>query len=55
MNLLFFLICYLYLLIPFYNSCNPIIELVISIGIPTKKVKAEIDIHPIASEARIRK
>ena len=33
---------------------NPIAELVISIGIPTKETKAEIEIHPVIVEAKIR-
>ena len=34
---------------------NPIAELVISIGIPIKEAKAEIEIHPAILEAKIRK
>ena len=34
---------------------NPIAELVIPIGIPIKEVKAEIEIHPVILEAKIRK
>ena len=34
---------------------NPIAELVISIGIPIKEVKAEIEINPVIVEAKIRK
>ena len=34
---------------------NPIAELVIPIGIPIKKVNAEVEIHPVIAEAKIRK
>ena len=34
---------------------NPIAELVIAIGIPTKEVKAETEIHPLTVEAKISK
>ena len=34
---------------------NPIAELVIPIGIPSKECKAEIEIHPVTEVAKIRK
>ena len=33
---------------------NPIAELVISIGTPIKEAKAEIEIHPVIVEAKLR-
>ena len=33
---------------------NPIAELVISTGLPSKEAKAEIEIHPVTVEAKIR-
>ena len=47
--LLFFLIIDLYFLIPavITQIFNPIAELVIPIGIPTKEAKAEIEMHPV--------
>ena len=45
----FFLIINLYFLIPavITKIFNPIAELVILIGIPSKEVKAEIEIHEV--------
>ena len=34
---------------------NPIVELAIPIGIPTKEEKAEMETHPVVVEAKIRK
>ena len=34
---------------------NPITELVIPVGIPSKEAKAEIEMHPITTEAKISK
>ena len=53
----FFLIINLYFLIPavIAQIFNPIAELVIPIGIPTKEAKAEIEIHPVIAEVKIRK
>ena len=34
---------------------NPFVKLVIRIGIPSKEAKVEIEIHPVTTEARIRK
>ena len=34
---------------------NPIVELITHIAIPTKELKAEIEIHPVISETKIRK
>ena len=55
--LFFFLIIDLYLLIPavLAQTFNPIAELAISIGIPTKEAKAEIEIHLVTAEVKIRK
>ena len=57
MFFLFFLIIDLYLLISaaITHSFNPIAELVIPIGIPSKEAKTEIEIHPVTAEATIRK
>ena len=54
---LFFLIIDLYFLIPaaIAQIFNPIAELVIPIGIPTKEAKVEIKTHPVNVEAKIRK
>ena len=53
----FFLIIYLYLLIPaaIAQLFNPIDELVIPVEVPNKEAKAEIEIHQILAEAKIRK
>ena len=51
----FFLIIDLYFLIPAAQIFNPIPELVIPIGILNKKSKAEIEIHPVIVETKIRK
>ena len=53
----FFLIINLYFLYPavIAQIFNPIAELVIPIGIPNKETKAEIEIHPVTAEAKIRK
>ena len=34
---------------------NPIAELIISIGIPTKEVEAEMEMHPVTVESSISK
>ena len=34
---------------------NPIAELVILMGIPSKETKEDIEIHPVIAEAKIRK
>ena len=34
---------------------NPITELVIPVGIPSKEAKAEIEMHPVTTEAKISK
>ena len=39
----------------FAQIFNPIAELVIPKGIPTKEEKAEIEVHPVAAEPKIRK
>ena len=53
----FFLIINLYFLYPavIAQIFNPIAELVIPLGIPNKETKAEIEIHPVTAEAKIRK
>ena len=45
----FFLIIDLYFLIPavITQIFNPIVELAIPIGIPTKEAKAEMETHPV--------
>ena len=55
--LLFFLIIDLYVLIPaaIAQIFNRIAELINLIGIPSKEVKAEIEIHPVIVKAKIRK
>ena len=53
----FSLIIDLYFLIPaaIAKIFNPVAELVILIGILSKEAKAEIEIHPVIAEAKIRK
>ena len=53
----FFLIIDLYFLIPAVVTqiFNPIAELVIPIGIPTKEVKTEMETHPVTAEISISK
>ena len=53
----FFLIIDLYFLIPavIAHIFNPIAELVIPLGIPVREAKAEIEIHLVNVEAKIRK
>ena len=50
---LFFLIIDLYFLIPavIAQIFDPIAEFVISLGIPIKEEKAEIEIHPVIEKA----
>ena len=52
-----FLIIELKFLIPatIAQIFNPIAELVIPVEIPSKEAKAEIQIHPVIVEAKIRK
>ena len=54
---LFFLIIHLHFLIPavLAQNFNPITELLIPIRIPSKKVKPEIETHPVMLEVKIRK
>ena len=54
---IFFLIIVLYFLIVavIAQIFNPVVELVIPIGIPTKEAKAEIETHPAIVEPKIRK
>ena len=53
----FFLIIDLYFLIStvIAQIFNPIEELVIPIGIPTKEAKAEVKTHPVIVQAKTRK
>ena len=53
----FFLIIDLYFLIPevIIQIFNPIAELVISIGMRTKKAKVEMETHPVTAEIKISK
>ena len=53
----FFLIIDLYFLIPvaIAQIFNPIAELVIPIGIPSKKSEAQIEIYSVIVETKIRK
>ena len=53
----FFLIIGLDFLIPAVTAqiFNPIEKLVIPIGIPSKEGEAEIEIHSVTAEAKIRK
>ena len=54
--------CFFFLTFDFYffvpevttQIFNPIAELVISIGISSKEVKAETEIHPVIAKAKIR-
>ena len=52
-----FLIVDLYVLIPavIAHIFNPITELVIPIGIPTKEAKEDMKTHPVIIECKIRK
>ena len=52
----FFLIIELCSLIPaeFAQVFNPIVELVITIGIPTKEAKTEMEMHPVIVEIIIK-
>ena len=51
----FFLIIDLYFLIPaiITQIFNPIAELVIAIGIPTKEAKAEMETHPLTVQIKL--
>ena len=53
----FFLSIDLYFLIPavIAQIFNPILELVIPIGIPINEAKAEMETHPLIVEAKINK
>ena len=53
--LLFFLIIDLYFLIPavITQIFNPIVELAIPTGIPTREAKAEMETHPVIVEIAI--
>ena len=56
-SLFFFLIIELYFLIPpvIAKNFDPIEELVIPIGTPSKEAKAEIEKHQVIVEVKIRK
>ena len=55
--------CFCFLIIDLYflisaviaQNFNPIAELVLPIGIPSKEEKADIEIHPVIVETKIRK
>ena len=51
----FFLIIYLYFFIPavITQIFNPVAEIVIPIGIPTKEAKVEIETHSVITETTI--
>ena len=51
----FFLIIDLYFLIPAVTTqiCNPVAELEIPTGIPTKEAKAEMEMHQLTVEIKI--
>ena len=53
----FFWIIDFYFLIPAATAkvCNPIAGLVISTRIPSQEAKAEMEIHPVTVEAKMRK
>ena len=53
----FFLIIDVYFLIPavIAQIFNPIAELIIPIGIPTKKARAEMETHPVIVEIKVSK
>ena len=53
----FFLVIDVYFLIlaAIEQIFNPITELVIPVRIPSKEVKADIDIQPVIVEAKVRK
>ena len=63
LTLLFYHVVFLLLIIDIHflilavtaQNFNPISELVIPIRIPSKDVKAEIEINPVTVEAKIRK
>ena len=52
----FFLVIDLYFLISaaITQIFNPIGELLIPLGIPSKEAKAEVEIHPVIVEAKIK-
>ena len=55
--LLFFVTIDLYFIIPavITQIFNPIAELIIPIGIPTKESKAEMEMHPVTVQIKISK
>ena len=55
--LFFFLIIdvYFFIFADVAQIFNPVAELLIPIGIPSKEAKTEIEIHPVIVEAKIRK
>ena len=55
MLLFLFLIIDLYIPAAIAQSFSPVAELVTRIGIPSQDAKAEIEIHPVIAEAKIRK
>ena len=57
MLLFLFIIIDLYFIIPavITQIFNPIAELIIPIGIPTKESKAEMEMHPVTVQIKISK
>ena len=56
--LVFLFLNYCLILFNSWSYCtnfNPIVELVIPAGISSKEAKVEIEMHPVTSEAEIRK
>ena len=55
--LLFFVTIDLYFIIPavITQIFNPIAELIIHIGIPTKEAEAEMETHPVTVQIKISK
>ena len=53
----FFIIIDLYFLIPAITAqiFNPIAELIIPVGIPTKEAKAEMETHPVIVDITVSK
>ena len=45
----------MFLILATIQIFNPIVELIILVGISTKKEKAEMEIHPVAAKTKVRK
>ena len=50
----FIIVLFFFIVVVIAQIFNPNAELVITIGIPTKKAKAETEIHPEIVEPKIR-